>query len=119
MSDETVDRQGPVSTRAPGTWQPTEEEVAAVVQVLSDEGLHLSWRCFDKGHHPELCRCLHAVAGIILTAVGPAIAARARAETLIEVETRIRGQAKAAPVGSPQWRAHIADLAHVEGAWNE
>jgi hypothetical protein len=60
-------------------WQPTEEEVAAVVQVLideggdSDEGLHLSWRCFDKDRYPEPCRCLHAVAGIILAAVGPAI----------------------------------------------
>lgn len=33
---------------------------------------------------------------------------------LDEIEQRIRDQASVAPVGSMEWRAHIADLAHVE-----
>lgn len=35
-------------------------------------------------------------------------------EVLGEVEKRIRGQADIAPMGSMEWRAHMADLAHVE-----
>jgi hypothetical protein len=40
----------------------------------------------------------------------------AQAEALDDVEQRIRHQAKAAPVGSMEWRAHFADLAHIEAA---
>jgi hypothetical protein len=36
MSDETVNRQGPVSTSAPGTWQPTEEEIVAGMDAIGD-----------------------------------------------------------------------------------
>lgn len=36
------------------------------------------------------------------------------ATVLDELERRIRHQAAAAQVGSMEWRAHFADLAHLE-----
>lgn len=35
-------------------------------------------------------------------------------DALDDVETRIRYQMIAAPIGSMEWRAHIADITHVE-----
>ena len=34
-------------------------------------------------------------------------------EVLAELESRIREQANVQPVGSMAWRAHMADLAHI------
>lgn len=40
-------------------------------------------------------------------------------EALEEVERRIRAQAAAVPVGSMEWRAHMADVMHVTAVRNE
>lgn len=44
---------------------------------------------------------------------GERIAEIAASVVLDAVEARIRDQAQAAPLGSMQWRAHMADIAHV------
>lgn len=35
-------------------------------------------------------------------------------DALDDVETRVRHQLLAATVGSMEWRAHMADIAHIE-----
>lgn len=42
--------------------------------------------------------------------------AAGRRAALDDIEVRIRNQAAMAPVGSTEWRAHYADLCHIEAA---